>query len=183
MGQDKAALVLEGRSLLQRACDALAELADELVVVGAPGRALPELAVALPLRRVDDAVEGEGPLFGIAAALEAAKGDVAIVVGCDMPYLEPALLHLLAARALEGARLVVPMHDGRPESLCAAWRTDGLPVVLAHLGAGDRAVMSVAADLEATRLAPEVYREADPEGRSFINVNTPAELEAQRKSV
>jgi molybdopterin-guanine dinucleotide biosynthesis protein A len=179
MGQDKAALVLDGRTLLQRACDALTEVADEIVVVGSPGRALPEIVTPVPVRRVDDEIEGEGPLFGIAAGLEAARSEVAMVVGCDMPYLVPALLRLLAARALEGARLVVPLHEGRPESLCSAWRTDALAVIRAHIEAGDRAVMSVSEDLEAVRLAPEEYREADPDARSFINVNTPAELEAE----
>lgn len=181
MGRDKAALILEGRTLLQRACDAMASVVEELVIVGAPGRPLPEVRSALPVRRVDDAVEGEGPLFGIGAGLEAARGEVAVVVGCDMPSLEPALLRLLAARALDGARLVVPLRGGRPESLCSAWRTEALEVVRAHLRAGDRAVMSVAADLDALELAPEEYRAADPEGRSFINVNTPEELEAQRR--
>ena len=181
MGQDKAAIVLDGRTLLQRACDVLAEAADEIVVVGAPGRALPEVVSALDVRRVDDAIEGEGPLFGIAAGLQAARGEVAVVVGCDMPYLEPALLRLLAERALAGARLVVPLHEGRPESLCAAWRVNALPVVRAHLAAGDRAVMSVAKDLRAVRLEPEAYREADPDGRSFVNINTPGELEERRQ--
>ncbi|HRC61654.1 MAG TPA: NTP transferase domain-containing protein, partial [Dehalococcoidia bacterium] len=46
MGRDKAALVLRGRSLLQRALDAVGAVVDEIVVVGAPGRALPEVRSA-----------------------------------------------------------------------------------------------------------------------------------------
>jgi molybdopterin-guanine dinucleotide biosynthesis protein A len=179
MGQDKAALVLDGRTLLQHACDALAAAADEIVIVGSPGRPLPAVSAAVPVRRVDDAVEGEGPLAGIAAGLAAAHGEVAAVVGCDMPHLAPALLRLLAEQALAGARLVVPLHHGRPEGLCSAWRVDALPVVQAHLAAGDRAVLSVEGDLDGVRLAPEAYRDADPEGLSFVNMNTPEELRAE----
>ncbi len=177
MGSDKATLVVEGRTLLQRAVDALeAAGVREVVLVGAPGRALPEVTTTLPLRHTTDPVEGEGPLQGILAGLEAASCEVALVVGCDMPYLEPALLTLLADRALDGARLVVPLHDGRPEGLCSAWRRDAIEVVRAHLAAGDRAVMSVAGDLHALRLTPEEYAAADPTSRSFVNVNTPEEL-------
>lgn len=177
MGSDKAALLFEGRTLLQRAVDALdAAGVSEIVLVGAPGRALPAVSAVVPIRHTTDPVEGEGPLQGILAGLEVAHYEVAVVVGCDMPRLEPALLTLLAQHALDGARMVVPLHNGRPEGLCCAWRTDAVEVVRAHLAAGDRAVMSVAADLRALRLAPENYAEADPSGRSFVNVNTPDEL-------
>jgi molybdopterin-guanine dinucleotide biosynthesis protein A len=177
MGAEKAALVVEGRSLLQRAVDAVAHVTDEIVLVGAPGRPLPEVMATVPLSRVDDAVEGEGPLAGIAAGLAAIAAPAAVVVGCDMPWLQPALLELLLARLEAGARLVVPLHEGRPEGLCSAWSADALPVVLAHLEAGDRRVMAVANDLEAVRLAPAEYGHADPEGLSFRNLNTPEDLE------
>jgi molybdopterin-guanine dinucleotide biosynthesis protein A len=181
MGQDKAALVLAGRTLLQRAVDALvAAGASEIVLVGAPGRPLTDVDAPVPVRLTRDAVEGDGPLRGILAGLEAARAEVAIVVGCDMPYLQPALLALLARHARAGARLVVPLHDGRPEGLCSAWRRDAVEAVRAHLAAGDRAVMSVATDLEAVRLPPEAYAGADADGRSFVNVNTPDELARAR---
>jgi len=176
MGTDKAALVVEGRTLLQRAVDAVAGVVEEVVLVGAPGRPLPAVEASVPLRRVDDLVEGEGPLAGIAAGLAAIEAPVTLVVGCDMPWLQPALLELLLARAEAGARLVVPMSGGRPEGLCSAWRVDALPVVLEHFEAGDRRVMSIAADLEVVRLDPADYAEADPDGRSFRNLNTPDEL-------
>lgn len=177
MGSDKAALLLEGRTLLQLAADALvASGVRELVLVGAPGRPLPGIEVPVPVLVTQDPVEGEGPLQGILAGLECAPSPVALVVGCDMPYLEPRLLALLASQALEGRRLVVPLHHGRPEGLCSAWRTDAIEVVRAHLEAGDRAVMSVAADLDALRLPPEAYAACDPTGRSFANLNTPDDL-------
>lgn len=180
MGDDKAALVLDGRTLLQRTVDVLSSVADEIVIVGAPGRALPPVTTARPCRRADDAVEGEGPLAGIAAGLEAVRAPVAVVVACDMPWIEPALLRLLFDEAERGARLAVPLADGRPQPLCSAWRSDALAVVQAHLRAGDRAVMSVAEDLEAVRLPPETYAGADPAGRSFANLNTREDLDAAR---
>ena len=177
MGVDKASLVLQGRTLLQRTVDVLDEVADEIVVVASPGQDLPHVESAHPLRVVEDAIKGQGPLVGIAAGLEAATAPVAVVVACDMPYLRPALLRLLAERAAAGARLAVPMHGGRSQSLCSAWRAAALGVVRAHVEAGDRAVMSVAEDLDAERLPPEAYAQADAEGVSFINLNTPDEFQ------
>ena len=37
--------------------------------------------------------------------------------------------------------------------------------------------MSVADDLDAERLPPAAYAQADADGRSFINLNTPDEFE------
>lgn len=178
MGREKSTLILGGRTLLQRAVDALvAARVSEIVVVGAPGRTLPTIDAPVPVRRTDDAVEGEGPLQGILAGLEVARSPVSVVVGCDMPFLAPGLLALLARRATQGANLVVPLHDGRPQGLCSAWRRDAIEVIRAHLAAGDRAVMSVEHDLEALLLPPDAYAEHDSEGRSFVNLNTSEELD------
>ncbi len=178
MGSDKAALLFGGRPLLQRTVAALAEVADEVVVVLAPGRKLPPLECPRPVRVAADPVEGEGPLVGIAAGLRAASAPVALVVAVDMPFLRPALLRLLAERAAAGSRCVVPIYEGRPQPLCSAWRREALEVVEAQVETGERAVMSVARTLDAERLLPAAWRAADPDGRSFVNVNTPEEFEA-----
>ena len=184
MGRDKASLVLGGRTLLQRAVDALNAVADEVVVVRAPGQRLPDIECSRPLRVVEDAIEGEGPLVGIAAGLEAAAAPVALVVGCDMPFLRPELLRLLAGRAASGAQLVVPLHQGRPQSLCSAIRSEALPVVRAHIEAGDRRIMAIADDLAVVLLPEREWAAADPDGRSFADLDTVEEFEqAQRAGV
>jgi molybdenum cofactor guanylyltransferase len=176
MGADKASLALDGATLLQRCVDRLTPVVDQLVLVGAPGRPLPAVASDLPIHVVEDPVEGEGPLMGIAVGLATATAPVAVVVAVDMPLLEPALLRLLASRIDETHRWVIPIADGRPQPLCSAFATDALEVVRAHFEAGDRAPMAVATDLHAYRMPAEEWTAADPEGRSFLNVNTPEEL-------
>lgn len=178
MGRDKATLVLDGETLLQRTVRALAAVADEVVVVCAPGAALPDLDAPCPIRVVEDPVEGEGPLVGIAAGLEAARAPVVLIVGVDMPFLRPALLALLAERVAAGARWVLPIADRRPQPLCSAFARDALPVLRAHIEAGDRAPMTVAADLGMVRLAEEEWRAADPDGASFMDVDTPEDFAA-----
>lgn len=181
MGVDKASLVLNGRTLLQRTVDAVSEVAGEIVVVVAPGQRLPPVECRRPLRTVEDPVEGHGPLVGIAVGLGSVTAPVALVVACDMPFLQPALLRLLAQRAAAGRRLVVPIEGGQPQPLCSAFRREALKVVQAHIDAGDRKVMSVAGDLDVDRVSPHEWAAADPGGRSFENVNTVEEFEAAVK--
>ncbi|PZC43920.1 MAG: molybdopterin-guanine dinucleotide biosynthesis protein A [Chloroflexi bacterium] len=177
MGQDKASLMLDGVSLLQRCVDRLASVVDELVLVGAPGCSLPPVVSDLPMLTVEDPVEGEGPLMGIAVGLEAASAPVAVVVAVDMPLLEPELLRLLTRRVNSTHRWVVPIALDRPQPLCSAFSVEALGVIRAHLEAGDRAPMALEADLDAYRMQVEEWSTVDAEGRSFLNVNTPEEFQ------
>jgi molybdopterin-guanine dinucleotide biosynthesis protein A len=186
MGSDKAAVTVDGRTLLERTLAAAAEVASEAVLVAAPEQALPPAAASCPMRVVRDAVEGQGPLYGIATGLAAARGDRCLVLGVDMPFLQPALLRLIVdrlrdARAEGGARWVVPIAEHRPQPLCSAIARDALDVLLAHLAAGDRAPMAVATDLRLLRLDEAEWRAADPDGLSFVDVDTPEALEAARR--
>ena len=180
MGRDKCALALGGRTLLQRAVDALDRIACELVVVRAPGQQPPRARSRAPLRHAADRAEDAGPLAAIAAGLEAAAAPVAVAVACDLPYLRPALLRLLAARARAGAPLAAPLRGGVPQWLCAAWRRDALPALRARIGAGDRAVGVAARALGAELLPEEDWERAGGGGRALVNVNTPAQFAAAR---
>lgn len=182
MGRDKASLVLRGRTLLDRTLAALGQLPDlaEVVLVLAPEQAAPAFTSAAPVTIVRDRVEGAGPLPAIALGLGAIDGsarrvEVALVLGCDTPFVRPALLALLA-RAARAHAVVLPVHDGRPQPLCAAVRLEALPALEALLAAGKRAA-TVLADLPgALQLAPAEWAAADPDGVSFLGVNTPEEL-------
>ena len=186
MGSDKASIVFEGETLLQRTVSAAAEVASEIVLVRAPGQTLTAVTAACPVTTVEDAVAGEGPLFGMATGLGAATGARCLVLGVDMPFLQPALLRLLVERLRtagieSGARWVVPIAERRPQPLCSAIARDALAVLRAHLDAGDRAPMAAAADLSLVRVDESVWRATDPGGLSFVDVDTPEALEAARQ--
>ncbi|MFN8584358.1 MAG: molybdenum cofactor guanylyltransferase [Dehalococcoidia bacterium] len=175
MGRDKAALVLRGRSLLQRALDAVGAVVDEIVVVGAPGRALPEVRSARTLRRVDDPVEGEGPLAGLLAGLASTEAERCVVVGCDQPALAPALLRLLLD-GLDGARSVAPLVEGRAQPLVSAVRREIRGELEAAFAGGERALRALTQVDGAALLDEATWRTADPDARSFVGVNTPEDL-------
>ncbi len=186
MGRDKASIMFEGETLLQRTVSAAAEVASEIVLVRAPGQPLPAVTAVCPVITVDDAVAGEGPLFGMATGLAAARGARCLILGVDMPFLQPALLRLLVERLRtagieSGARWVVPVAERRPQPLCSAVARDALAVLRTHLDTGDRAPMAVAADLRLVRIEESAWRAADPDGLSFVDVDTPEALEAARR--
>jgi molybdopterin-guanine dinucleotide biosynthesis protein A len=200
MGQDKASLVLGDRTLLHRAVDAVGAVADDVVVVLRPGAPVPVLdmraftATARPepvegrdrrasarpaLTFVDDEAADEGPLVGITSGLAHVRAPVALVVACDQPFVRPELLRLLAEYAREHTA-VVPVVDGLPQPMCSAVRTEVLPQLRALIADGSRAASELADLPGALLLSRDAWAQVDPDGRSFIGVNTPEELAQAR---
>lgn len=172
MGRDKALLELSGETLLARSLRVLAPLSDDLLVVGRdPGES------ALPgVRAVPDDEPGLGPLGGLATALRHLRTDRALVVACDLPLLQPDLLrHLLALAHAHAAAAdaIVPRTAKGAEPLHAVYAAACLPAVEACLGAGERAVFALLGRLRTRYLEPPEWQRYDPEGLSFLNVNTP----------
>jgi molybdenum cofactor guanylyltransferase len=113
------------------------------------------------------------PLAGIVAALRQA-GRPLVVLGCDFPFVPPALLRLLADAP---EPLVVPAPAGEPQPLVARWAPALLPALEKALAREEPLRRTVAA------LAPRLLTDAEltPFGdptHTFFNVNTPADLDA-----
>ncbi|MGE3961193.1 MAG: molybdenum cofactor guanylyltransferase [Dehalococcoidia bacterium] len=181
MGRDKAALVLGGSTLLARAVAALDAVADDIVIVRAPGQSLPLVQTSGSLTIVADAAEGLGPLAGIVHGLAAAAADIAVVVGVDHPFLRPSLLQLLVERVREGAPWVLPLLDGHAQPSCCALSRACLESLRARLEAGERSPAAVAEALGAVLVPEAEWRRVDPEGLSFLDVDTPEDFEAARR--
>lgn len=184
MGAPKAWLDFGGETLLARTVRCVAAAASPVIVVSAPGQALP----ALPERVlvVHDAVRGRGPLQALAAGIEAIAphAEAAFVASTDAPFLCPALIRRLAELRDDRHDAVVPFSGGRLHPLSAVYDVAVGPVIAELLGQGTlrltrlcERLRTLSAD-EALLLAGEELRAADPGLRSLRNVNTPEELAA-----
>jgi len=178
MGADKAALLFGGRALVQHAVDAAAAVAGELVVAAAPGQSLPWIEASPPVRVLRDTDAYGGPLAALVTALGVVRAPVVLVLGCDQPLVRPALLRLVAERAAAGHAAVTPVSNGRPQPLCSAVRREALPLLRAMFEAGDRDARALTRLPGSIALPPAAWRDADPDGRSFLGVNTPEQLAA-----
>jgi molybdopterin-guanine dinucleotide biosynthesis protein A len=118
------------------------------------------------------------PLAGIVAALRHA-GRPLVVLGCDFPFAPPALLRALA-QAPEP--LVVPAPGGDPQPLMARWSPELLPRLEAALAREEPLRRTVAALHPRLLDDTELARFGDP-ARTFLNVNTPADLRAAERAV
>lgn len=192
-GGNKLAVGLaDGRSILAHSVGAVTALAGEVAVVLAPGAEAP-LDIGAGLRVVHDPEAYGGPLIGLLAGLEAVAGEVVLVVGGDMPEVEPAVLRLLAETvtgdaAVEAARLEVPPAAGagglvdRPSPLggvplpCAVRRDAAMRACREALAAGDRRLRGCLERLATTVVTAGAWRALDPGGRTLLDIDAPADL-------
>lgn len=169
-GAPKALLRLDGEPIAVRSLRLFrAIFAEVLVVANDPGP-----WEGLGVRVVPDAIAGKGAPGGLHAALLHAGTEWLFTAGCDMPFLSAGAIAWLAARR-EGARAVVPRWRGRLEPLHAFWSRGCLPGVERLLRDGDPSFRELAGAVGATIVEEEAWRELDPDGRAFANVNTPEE--------
>ena len=146
---------------------------------GAPNCAATCSVLAAPIQLVLDLRTGEGPLAGLEAGLTAAADDIALVVAGDMPWLDRDVLRLLVARLASGsaADLVCLMHDGRPQPFPAACRRESALVrVTALLDGGERRLRALLDHQSVEALDESTWRTVDPDGRSLLDIDTPADL-------
>ena len=185
MGSPKAALEWHGSTLLRRVTGIVARAVapGPVVVVTAPGQALPKLDPAIEV--VADAREGRGPLEGLAAGLTAIgdRAPVAYVSSTDVPLLHPAFVRRVLEALDDNSDIVLPEVGGFRQPLSAAYRTRLLTSVN-DLIAADR--MRPAFLFERSRVLPmneaDLLRNGalarlDPTLASVRNLNEPADYE------
>jgi molybdopterin-guanine dinucleotide biosynthesis protein A len=175
-GRDKLAEPIGGTPLLRRAIGAVRPLANEVLVVAAPG-ADPDLPDDVDL--VHDPVAFEGPLSGLVAGLEGAHEPIAIVVGGDSPSLVGAVLASMLDRLAEpGIQAVVLQHEGRPRPLpIVVRRAPALLHARELFESGERRLRAILDRLEADVIPELVWRELDPDAATVRDIDTPEDAD------
>ncbi len=186
MGRPKALLPVPPANtpLIAHVALRLASLPIDRLIVVANDPALPLLAqLPAQARFVADAYADAGTLGGIATGLQQIDGWAA-VVACDLPLVDVRVFALLVQIAAEqdaaGASwdAVVPVVGGYEEPLHALYHCRCLPAIEARLAQGQRRVISFMGDVRTRYVGEDELRSVDPQLRSFVNANTPAEWDA-----
>ncbi len=175
MGRNKAFLELDGHPLIEIVVERMTNVCAEVLIVA--GAAPPYTGFGVPV--VEDRFRGVGVLGGLHAGLEAAAHELTLVVGCDMPFLNPDLLRVFAGWA-EGFDVVLLRQGEQVEPLHGAYRRTCLPAIEAAIRKRRRRIISFFPHMRVRYVTPDDVMPYDPGLHSFRNVNTPQEWEATR---
>lgn len=127
-GAPKALARIGAETFAERGYRVLGEACDEVLAVGKLADRLP-----LPFPVLDDGVAERVPVFGVAAGLRAASGDVCVVLPVDCVTITPAVLRAL------GEAAAVPQTGPLP----GAYATSLLPVLEARIARGELSLRGV----------------------------------------
>ena len=177
MGEDKRYLVVGEQTLLERGLAVLHSIFQEVLVVIAQDS--PPLDVGA--RVVRDLVPECGSLGGLYTGLVQATTPFIFVVACDMPFLDPAVITQFTSRRA-AADIVMAKLAARLHPMHALYGKRCLPVVEEMIRTRQLKIQEIV--LRSSLLVRYVTEAdlvaIDPTGRSFQNVNTPADLEVAR---
>jgi len=177
LGVDKALLEFGGVPLLRTVVERVSSVCGQIIVaVDRPGR---YRRLGLPASLVADVSPGLGPLAGLQAGLRACATAHALVVACDLPFLDAELLRYMAGLPRDYQALV-PRSGGRDHPLHAVYARSCLPEVDALLAAGGGSMRQLLGHLEVHRLDERELQRFDPDGLSLLNLNDAADLERAR---
>lgn len=173
MGRPKALLPFDGEPLIAHVVRGLKKMFAEAVVVAAPGQELPILPAAL----VRDEVAYQGPVSGIYHGLKASTKEVCFVTSCDAPFLKLQLIAHLLSR-ISDCDVVVPYWQERFQPLHAAYRRSVMPLLKEQLERGELRPIFLYDKVRTRKVDEDEIRRFDPEGLSFLNMNSPADYDA-----
>jgi molybdopterin-guanine dinucleotide biosynthesis protein A/nucleoside-triphosphatase THEP1 len=184
MGTDKSMLPIKGQSMIEAICEQLRGSFDQILI---SADKVDKFAF-LGFEVVPDKVPEQGPLMGIASALEASANELNFVIACDIPKINLACVNRMLTEALKSqADIVVPTtrkrevsktekRDTRYEPLFAIYRKSALEAINKTLSSGKRKITDV------FTLCTVKHIELD-DTDWLVNLNTMADYEEFQKKL
>ena len=179
MGMDKRHLSVHGKPLLDRVTSILLELFPEVLLV------LAEEDISRQddrIRIVTDLIPDCAAVGGLYTGLYHSRYSRVFVVACDMPFINPAVIGLFLQK-IDATDIVVAQLVTGLQPLHGLYSKQCLPVLKDMIDARDLRLQNIAdkQGLTVHRVPETEIKRVDPQLLSFLNVNSPADLELANK--
>jgi molybdopterin-guanine dinucleotide biosynthesis protein A len=172
LGTNKAFVKICGKRILDHIYEVLKAFFSEIILVTNE----PLLYTYLSVKIATDILPDKGPLGGLFTGLFYTHSFPAMVVSCDLPFLKQNLIKLLLDNRAPHLDLVLPITPDGYQPLCALYGIRAFDVIKQQLAKGDFQISHIFRYLKKRTLSPKTLSQVDTDFRSFLNVNTPADL-------
>jgi molybdopterin-guanine dinucleotide biosynthesis protein A len=173
MGQNKALMSLGGKRLVDRVVEVMRSVFDDLLMV----TNTPEMYADLGIPMVRDVWPEKGSLGGVYSAIYHVATPYCLVVACDMPFLQTAVLRYLITQ-INDYDVVVPDVLGELQTLHAIYSKACLQPIERRLEANRLRIVGFFPDVRVRTVTGSELESYDPELLAFQNLNTPEEFQA-----
>jgi len=175
MGEDKGLVELCGKPMIQNIIDRLSPHADEMIITtNRPG-----IYKQFGIQMFEDIYKDYGALAGLHTALSSARNEMVFVIECDLQFVNTSLFkfmkNMFEAKPVD---LVIPRTEKGYEPFYAFYkRNNCLPLITDAIESGKRRLISWFENAMVHPIYEDQLREFDPNLNSFVNINTPEDLE------
>lgn len=121
MGREKGLVNYGGKPLVSYSIQALESLCSNILLSANKNL---DSYKKFGFRIVHDEVKGIGPLGGLLACLKQSDTQYNLVLSCDMPFVESALLEYLLSQVVNEQAVVPVQENGKLQPLCACYHTN-----------------------------------------------------------
>jgi molybdenum cofactor guanylyltransferase len=181
MGEDKALILWEGKSFLQRVCEVASHCTPRvyLMASGSDRYGLmltPEVLSSITVQTLPETNHGWGPLGALWEGLRQIEAEWVLLLACDLPLLDPAIIHTWATQlgTVPPESLALVPYQGRLwHPMCGFYRRQALEPLGEFLNQGGRSFQRWLPLIASTPLAV-----GKRELEMLRNFNTPTDLQA-----
>ena len=178
-GSNKAFLKLGKKRIIDRILGVLQSLFDEIVIISN----IPSDYLEWDVLIGADLYPVRSSLTGIHAGLFYSNRSYSFITACDTPFLKKELIEAIVSQTDPEYDIVVPYTSKGFEPLCALYSQNCLKVIENRIVSGKLKINYLFEHVRTRKVKEETLKAYDPELNSFINVNTPGELEKAEKKL
>ncbi len=179
-GQDKGVLELANKPLIKHVVDAVSPVVDETIIITSSRERIRKYSkvIAADVKFALDVGKSQSPLIGALTGFGCAHGKYSLLLPFDTPFVSREVVALLFELCLNKAAVIPRWPNGHIEPLHAVYQTE--PALEAARTAVAEGKFNVRAMIEKLRgvryISTLVIQQLDSDLRTFININTSADL-------
>lgn len=165
--KNKAFLKIENKILIEQIVKKMRKLSDEVIII----TNTPQKFNYLNVRIIKDIIPNKGSLGGIYSGLFFAKNYTALVVACDMPFLNIPLLKYIISYS-QDYDVVIPKIDNFFETLHATYSKKCLQPIKKLIDVNNLKIIDFFPEVNVKFVGKEEIEKFDPNFMSLFNINT-----------
>jgi molybdopterin-guanine dinucleotide biosynthesis protein A len=169
----KGFLEIDGRRIIDSNVDILELIFDRVLI----STNKPEDYCYLGLPMVGDTMRHRGPMTGILSALNIPEISEIFVTACDMPFISSELIQYIVDQWDKKWDAAIPLFDKKPQPLMGIYSKTIAHHMETSIKQGKRSLRSFLEEIHVLYISEKDVRRIDPEGRSFVNINTLADVQ------
>ncbi len=177
--KEKALIDINGKPLIALVIESLKKVAGNIIISVRDQEQEELLKAVFPdLKFAYDVHKKTGPLAGILSGLSACEDECCFIAACDMPFINENVVKMLF-RKIEHHDAAIPRReDGFLEPLHAVYRCE--PMIRESkkaIESGKTIILAPIFSLDVNYIGMDDIRRIDPDLRTFMNVNTPEDIQ------